>query len=491
MARLGVGKSGGCRNCRRRKVKCDEHRPGCKRCEKSNQECEGYTREHRFVDENFRTEKHVKKKASTETPQPDPRSSQDIILHSNSSSGLTAMNLEIHAFQDNIFMSFLLSNLFSGIPVVTPWLRLHAEDTSSASAQLSTRALSTVFFGRTHYQHNITARGYNLYGQALISLNQDLQDSKKGQSLSVVKTAMALELYEFIASNTSGWIKHAGGVGRLLELRGPQLHQSPQGREIFEASRAIIALGYLVKRKRCFLESTEWKTIPWALEPEAKTSVMFLHDIACDLPGVMEDVDQLQSPQMSPEEFIKHHAFVSGRITSCLKELYGWRASWQRQNPHACWEVLSTDSTTGSILFPLVFNYKSLIEANALTFYNALLLLLLKVASQVIGPQFDPSTCAAHLPRGLRYEPLIPPGLAPNAQAIAYEICKSVEYLLGAERRRAGAFFLLFPLRVAWQAFNPVDMEAVWLQGIMRIIADSTGFEVSRGLMGEVVQSED
>lgn len=212
MARLGVGKSGGesftglsikllayiigpgCRTCRRRKVKCDERKPGCERCERTNRECEGYVREHRFVNENARTEKQVMKKTNTSSDAP---ASHEVVSYSSEAkSGSIGTSLGVRAFEDNIFVSFLLSNLFTGIPVRTPWLHLHAEDASSKTAQLSVRALSTTFFGRIHHQKDITVRGYDLYGRALLSLNQDLQDPRKGWSMSVMKSAMALELYE-------------------------------------------------------------------------------------------------------------------------------------------------------------------------------------------------------------------------------------------------------------------------------------------------------
>jgi hypothetical protein len=272
-------------------------------------------------------------------------------------------------------------------------------------------------------------------------------------------------------------------MGRLFEVRGPQKHQVGEERAIFEASRAIVALGHLVSRKRCFLESQEWKTVPWALEPGSKTMIMYLHDILCDLPGLMEDADLLYSLKMRPA-FDAHHSLVSDGILSCLKELYEWRATWQQQNPNPCREVLSNDATTDPVLFPVVLQYPSLIEANSITLYNAILLLLIKLGFQVIGPHFNPAVCSLHLPQEIDYGPLIPPGLAPNPQALAIEICKGVEYHLCEERRRAGAFFLMFPLRVAWQAFDPGDPVAVWLEGVMKMIADSTGFEVSRGLSG-------
>lgn len=53
-----------------------------------------------------------------------------------------------------------------------------------------------MYFGRVHHQKYITVRGQDLYGQALISLNHDLQDTQSGLSLSVVTSAMVLELYE-------------------------------------------------------------------------------------------------------------------------------------------------------------------------------------------------------------------------------------------------------------------------------------------------------
>jgi hypothetical protein len=106
---------------------------------------------------------------------------------------------------DNAFISFLLSNLFSGIAVVsTPWMRLQAEDTTSLTAQKSILALSKVYFGRMHRQQEIISEGFALYGDALRHLNQDLHDEEKAWSLSVLLSAMSLEIYEvsqFVLSN--------------------------------------------------------------------------------------------------------------------------------------------------------------------------------------------------------------------------------------------------------------------------------------------------
>jgi hypothetical protein len=89
-----------------------------------------------------------------------------------------------------------MSNLFLGIPLATPWPHLDAENDSPSSSITCIHALATMYFGRTHRQKDITLRGQDLYGQALISLNHDLQNTQSGLSLSAVTSALVLELYE-------------------------------------------------------------------------------------------------------------------------------------------------------------------------------------------------------------------------------------------------------------------------------------------------------
>lgn len=70
-------------------------------------------------------------------------------------------------------------------------------------------------------------------------------------------------------------------------------------------------------------------------------------------------------------------------------------------------------------------------------------------------------------------------------QDVAIEICKSVHYRLLDQHSSAGPFYLLFPLRTAYQAFAPASREAAWLQAMMRHIANLSGFEISRKLSSQ------
>jgi hypothetical protein len=106
--------------------------------------------------------------------------------------------LGLTAFQHNIYVSFFLARLFRGGIMCTSWnwLLNLAEDSGSVPAQDSLRALCTAYFGRMHGQRKIMSTSYVLYGNALRSLNKDLQDPDKAWNLSVLTSAISLEIYE-------------------------------------------------------------------------------------------------------------------------------------------------------------------------------------------------------------------------------------------------------------------------------------------------------
>jgi hypothetical protein len=50
------------------------------------------------------------------------------------------------------------------------------------------------------------------------------------------------------------------------------------------------------------------------------------------------------------------------------------------------------------------------------------------------------------------------------------------------QHKSVGALMLLFPVRVAYQAFEPGSMESHWLEEVMERIVDLSGFEIGREL---------
>lgn len=55
------------------------------------------------------------------------------------------------------------------------------------------------------------------------------------------------------------------------------------------------------------------------------------------------------------------------------------------------------------------------------------------------------------------------------------------------ESNGAWAFFLLFPLRLAYQRFARGSRVSRWLEDVMERVTDSSGFEIGRSLGGNEV----
>lgn len=209
----------------------------------------------------------------------------------------------------------------------------------------------------------------------------------------------------------------------------------------------------------------------------------------------MQDASDLQNPTLSPDQLLPLYQSLSRNIEAHLAELYAWRMSWEQANPHACHEVPNL-SPQQNPLFPSILHFSDLSAANEITFYNSILLLLYQLGFQIIGPSsFNPNSPSL-LPKSgtlpdqppiLSSNPLCLPGHAPSAQAIATEICRSAEYHLLEEQGNAGAFFLLFPLRLAYQTFEDGAREKIWLEGLMTRVAELSGWEIGRYIGGDAV----
>ncbi|TGO72933.1 hypothetical protein BELL_0406g00040 [Botrytis elliptica] len=452
------------KTCRRRHVKCDEKAPGCDRCENAGYECEGYTQDFRFVNEVSRTLQNVRRTLPATVTGP-REESRPIIPR----------DLNLSAFQDDIYISFLLSKLAPNSIVPNTWMRTQANDSTSPTAKHSLLALSSIYFGRIHHLEDILKQGSRWYCNALRCLSKDLQDSEKAWSLSVLSSASMLQIYEFIApSSESAWLTHAGGIGRLLELRGPEMHQSHIERHIFECNRANVLWGYWMRGERCFLERPEWKSVPWALEPASKAALSYLEDILYNIPGMIRDARKLQDPELQPTRKNLSHSKLSNNIFEHFSQLSEWRATWEQNNPNSRAEVPTQRHTDSSPPYPTMICFSTLLQANEILLYNATLLLSLKLGFKTIGHPFEDMITHFLPSRNTSRKSLTSLGIALNIRAVATEMCKIIEYCLSLHHDIAPSF-LFFLLSVAHLGFEPSSIQAQWLDRIQKQVAEWTG----------------
>ncbi|KAJ4860597.1 hypothetical protein T069G_05585 [Trichoderma breve] len=105
----------------------------------------------------------------------------------------------------------------------------------------------------------------------------------------------------------------------------------------------------LIRRQAIFLERDEWKTIPWLLHPEMKTNASKLIDIVSDIPGIIQDTDDildkrsqwvyngLNIPQKETLTTVHDLQCRLEQVFSCLQN---WQREWSTVNGPSASQIL-------------------------------------------------------------------------------------------------------------------------------------------------------
>lgn len=113
-----------------------------------------------------------------------------------------------------------------------------------------------------HKQPEYMARALKHYGVVLREMNKELLKHSQ-PSTGLLKSAITLEIFQLLAfGSQTGWMKYAGGVGKLMQLLGPERFQKKEDRYLLEVNRVVIMMNSILSRQRCFLGEEKWRTIP-------------------------------------------------------------------------------------------------------------------------------------------------------------------------------------------------------------------------------------
>ncbi|KAL8790500.1 MAG: hypothetical protein Q9195_006331 [Heterodermia aff. obscurata] len=402
----------------------------------------------------------------------------------------------LSAFSEDVCICFTVKRLFDGGPGILgcdhqTWLAdIQKSDTASVS-YIALRSLAAAFFARMHGNlPSIMDQGAALYGQALRQLSIKINDKTACYDHALVSATMTLHLYETIMySNRSGWIEHAGGTGRLIEMRGPERHQEFPDHMYFLLCRFRIIFRSLIERKRTFLEEEKWKTIPWAKYPETKNSMHYLQDILCDFPGFCQDRLDIDAAAARNEDVTAQWRTLEAKLIKSFRNLVRWRWQWDADNPDVVYEKPIDASSNLSVdsdgpLFDNVLHFKNLERATELVLYD--------ITLQIFGHFYEDITKTSiygpamsvwpPVERPRPTNPLNLPSETLRSEDILSEICRSVEYHLHASHASSGAFALMFPLRICFAGLCILNKtrEILWAIRLCETIADSTGFELAR-----------
>ncbi|KAH8883172.1 hypothetical protein GQ53DRAFT_732697 [Thozetella sp. PMI_491] len=287
---VGVpGRSKGCQTCRRRRKGCDLGRPRCGQCRRACLDC-CYESERVFV--NSTPNKAAKSYRLKDEAAP------DITLpHALAGSAYEAKWLGL--FWDSYLprgRQLPTSEAWCSIGV---WLnavqQLYLQDATLRQALLAT---SLVSIGRRDGIQWMREEGLKMYGSALVSMRKLLQTPSAARGEGAL---LAIRMLNIIhggdpqnrLAQARAYMGHMGGEISLVLDRGPEAHVSGLAHRIFADARHSLVSSNAQRRKKSPLSTPEWKTIPWTLTP--KNSRDMLVDILVDIPGLLEQVDDMRA----------------------------------------------------------------------------------------------------------------------------------------------------------------------------------------------------
>ncbi|KAI4111772.1 MAG: hypothetical protein LQ339_000229 [Xanthoria mediterranea] len=313
-------------------------------------------------------------------------------------------------------------------------------------------------------------------------------------------------MYELIAAtSSSGWIHHAGAIGRLLEARGPYRHQQFGERSLLEIARPLVIAKAAVDAKRSFLEKPDWLQIPWALIPDQKSLRDKLIDLSCVIPGIMEHRRELAHTRKglarllanTPErnkhsQQIERYRWAAGalvvRCGHLLDDVRIWKQAWDKQsNPvtllhFPAWTAAYPDYPED--LFGPPLSFYNLYEANHFSMYYQVLTSLLRLTYEC---HFEASLAASEttdhaIDTRLSFKPDIDlpatdhDELLVERRKCAIEVCRSVPYHLSTELHGCGgAYVIMLPLLMARPIFRPQSEEAKYIDRVLAHLAGTWG----------------
>ena len=239
-------------------------------------------------------------------------------------------------------------------------------------------------------------------------------------------------------------------------------------------------------------EDPSWLSVPWALDPLAKTQQNHLLDILVPVPAMLQDLDHVKrlGGGDDPSAGALRHRSLLARVERQLEMLYRWRWRWAGTYGHTVTtthEHSHTDcpSTPRPAQLPrLSFSRHG--SAADISLYNAIQMYLLGIVWD-LAPTSGPSiiqACAAlarnsvgeGARRAANFEPLRRPGAALSVRDPAVEIARCFEWQSGHHGAGDDPNFLyMFPVGLAMSVLDGERRMRRWLRGLL------DGHPVTRG----------
>lgn len=153
------------------------------------------------------------------------------------------------------------------------------------------------------------------------------------------------------------------------------------------------------------------------------------------------------------------------QVKICLDQLRAWKDLWDIAEPGYYTDIPASEDTpfcmssapdaSPTRAWQTAYTFPNIYHASAIILYHATFIHLRRMLHNVSHPANT---------FGLQTSPA-------EEFTSGVEICRSVEYHLQKAREGEGSFSFMFPLRMAWEAVEPVELIVrAWLQGVLQTI---------------------
>jgi len=392
-----------------------------------------------------------------------PRSAQTVSLALMPSLDRTAVDMQCRALFWDLYLPHGLAEVHDAMlmrcnhpPNWTSVLLEMPKDEPALDLAFSALSISRV--GRSNQDVRLVKESTKIYGRALKYLQKALNDSSRSQSEEVLAACSLLGLYEVFeggdAMNKSvGWVSHAQGAARLIELRGPRQHIKRQAHHVFLGARLPILFSAIVRRKKTFLTDIEWLTIPWRDVP-VKTYHDILIDHATRIPGLLEQFDNLRA-KSSPDT---QHS-LKELLQSCC-ELKETMTKWEHGKKQLSRPVLIKHDPQEDDIYP--FQHEMSWE-NHLFFNASLVYWSVQLIISVTISQIELLLVSLGFARAETFASTVTN--QQHARQFAICIAQSIPYALMPDMGALGINHITFPICLAFAHFTESNEERIcaWL----------------------------
>ncbi|ORY00298.1 hypothetical protein BCR34DRAFT_114221 [Clohesyomyces aquaticus] len=371
---VGVPTSKGCSTCRTRSIKCDEARPSCSQCRRGGRKCPGYRIRSKFVDESAKFQAEACRKTSRDVPSGSNVGSLNML-------SLTGFRSEFRSLEREGIVATFVQDLF---PIgrltvqhsfIGSWLWhipqiLH----KNRPIDLAAESLALAYFAKKASSNEMLIRSRNTYANALRSLSNAVLDHRSRFTSETLCAALLLVHFEnFVTIGGKSWITHTGGVGRLIEIRGPHRHCTGLDNAMLMASRGYLISQAVATGTGCFLDGDEWKNIRvhdtnFPLMPRNYDIYHEGLNYFANIPGLMKNFKRRSSGDLSV-----HHALIYSEAKNVRSAMVEWFAKLQ-SNARLPIRILLPLPPGPHIIFPSIYEYRDIVTATFVVNYSAYLL---------------------------------------------------------------------------------------------------------------------